>query len=226
MDAAQSVFTAARDRVYKKITNESGNASTRTAAIHNAINFEPVLEEQPKWIVLMDILAEIEAERMNDNNSEISKNSAVLIMVDGDRECSQIKEIIANTPIPSRPLVRDHINKQNPSSSTSKSSNAYISPRRRRSSQNQSHNISDRKPPLKEKEMEVMGQSSSTQGGKKTMLRLLQSYFKWKNGLGQVQNAGSVNEQNNSSNTMVLGQSSQYPRSVTIFFSPSFLAAL
>ncbi|KAJ3066182.1 hypothetical protein HK102_007719, partial [Quaeritorhiza haematococci] len=140
MDAAHTIFQGSRLRVYKRIasdsgTNGSGSGTGTTANGGNAAsgessgedwdtniylqnkippNLEPVLEEQPKWRVLVDILREIEIERkqlMEENAAALEAAGdddpdgdvrpplhyigPVLIMVDGDRTAQQLREIIS-----------------------------------------------------------------------------------------------------------------------------------
>lgn len=84
LDAAQVVFESAKSRVYKKgsytvATTASSNATTTggggiapapprqlRAGTFPGVppNFIPILEEQPKWSVLVNILREIQADRL------------------------------------------------------------------------------------------------------------------------------------------------------------------
>lgn len=78
LDAAQVVIQTAKSRVYKK----KGEI------------LEPVLEAQPKWKILMDILREITLEKQD---SREKKDGPILIMVQEDRTCYQVAELLGST---------------------------------------------------------------------------------------------------------------------------------
>lgn len=56
LDAAQVAIATARKRVYKKALKGSDRGTN---------GMEPVLERQPKWKILLDILREIHEERVD-----------------------------------------------------------------------------------------------------------------------------------------------------------------
>jgi DNA excision repair protein ERCC-4 len=88
-DAADTIFKYARDRVY------SGRADDHSDRTSNNIpqSVKPVLEEQPKWAVLADILTEIETDAYF-NPSTAESGSTVLVMCNDQRTCRQIKEYL------------------------------------------------------------------------------------------------------------------------------------
>ncbi|KAG4306343.1 hypothetical protein PORY_000331 [Pneumocystis oryctolagi] len=87
LDSANTIFKLAKERVYKKIA--SNNISTQK--LSNSIL--PVLENQPKLVVLRQIMQEIEAEIRS--NSELNKNDCViLIMCKNEYTCCQIQEYL------------------------------------------------------------------------------------------------------------------------------------
>jgi DNA excision repair protein ERCC-4 len=64
---------------------------------------QPVLEELPKWNLLTEILQEIESDinhiitTLSEASSEV--NNTVLIMVENERECSQLREYLSTMHI-------------------------------------------------------------------------------------------------------------------------------
>ncbi|KAL4956263.1 hypothetical protein BDW69DRAFT_91752 [Aspergillus filifer] len=91
LDAAHVLFQTARSRVYE---GKIGN-NTSYSSIHSLpTTLRPVLEEQPKWEVLAEILEEIETDAyMNPVNTDES-NSTVLIMCADQRMCRQLREYL------------------------------------------------------------------------------------------------------------------------------------
>ncbi|OAJ43057.1 hypothetical protein BDV3_001823 [Batrachochytrium dendrobatidis] len=89
LDAAHTVFSMGKERVYKQLpsTNESQQGPL------NGIlsNIEPVLEEQPKWRAIVEVLKEVLKER-----EKIGNVGNILIILTGDRACRQIRSIIEN----------------------------------------------------------------------------------------------------------------------------------
>ena len=92
LDAAHVLFQTAKSRVYhRKIPSEAAR-STLTSF---PSGLQPVLEEQPKWGILADVLREIEQEAyLNPTNADES-NSTVLIMCNDQRTCRQLREYLA-----------------------------------------------------------------------------------------------------------------------------------
>ncbi|QSL66587.1 hypothetical protein MERGE_000969 [Pneumocystis wakefieldiae] len=87
LDSANIIFKLAKERVYRSIS-ENVNAQESNSSIL------PVLENQPKWFIIKQIMHEIEME-MN-LNPELYKNNncAVLIMCKSEHTCSQIQEYL------------------------------------------------------------------------------------------------------------------------------------
>ncbi|KAL4963889.1 ssDNA endodeoxyribonuclease RAD1 [Aspergillus stella-maris] len=91
LDAAHVLFQTARSRVYE---GKIGNDPTYSSMNSLPTTLRPVLEEQPKWEVLAEILEEIETDAyMNPVNTDES-NSTVLIMCADQRMCRQIREYL------------------------------------------------------------------------------------------------------------------------------------
>ncbi|KKK22429.1 DNA repair protein [Aspergillus rambellii] len=91
LDAAHVLFQTAKSRVYEgKITNDLARSSLTSLPT----TLRPVLEEQPKWDVLADILEEIETDAYFNPVSADESNSTVLIMCSDQRVCRQIREYL------------------------------------------------------------------------------------------------------------------------------------
>lgn len=87
LDAAHVLFQTAKARVYEgKITRDAANTLDST--------LRPVLEEQPKWAVLAEVLEEIEQDAYLNPVSTGESNSTVLIMCTDQRTCRQIREYL------------------------------------------------------------------------------------------------------------------------------------
>ncbi|TGZ82340.1 DNA repair protein [Ascodesmis nigricans] len=87
LDAAQSLFIAARSRVY----TGRMNLSATTNGIPNELT--PVLEEQPKWEMLASILEEIEREIYFNPLPEDDSHGTVLIMCEDDEEGILVQQL-------------------------------------------------------------------------------------------------------------------------------------
>lgn len=91
LDAADTIFTVAKQRVYKgKITNADLARNPNVVAE----GLEPVLEEQPKWAQLAEILQEIEQDAYLNPTPQDSSNGAILIMCGDQGTCRQIREYL------------------------------------------------------------------------------------------------------------------------------------
>ncbi|EPY49939.1 DNA repair endonuclease XPF [Schizosaccharomyces cryophilus OY26] len=83
LDSANTMIRIARDRVYRSPTGSMDE-------------YYPVLEEQPKWSVLRDVLEEISHENIlhESNDPEFSTNS-ILIMCSEERTCLQLRDYLS-----------------------------------------------------------------------------------------------------------------------------------
>ncbi|KAL4883873.1 hypothetical protein BJY04DRAFT_183422 [Aspergillus karnatakaensis] len=91
LDAAHVLFQTAKSRVYQ---GKIGNDAARSSVTSLPTTLRPVLEEQPKWEVLAEVLEEIETDAyLNPVNTDES-NSTVLIMCTDQRICRQIREYL------------------------------------------------------------------------------------------------------------------------------------
>ncbi|XP_076856443.1 DNA repair endonuclease XPF [Brachyhypopomus gauderio] len=93
LDSSTSMFVNARSRVYripeskKKLKVDEADQKPTTAA---PLKRELVLERNPKWEALSEVLLEIEKE----NSSSEHEPGHVLICASDDRTCAQLKEYI------------------------------------------------------------------------------------------------------------------------------------
>ncbi|RJE19189.1 DNA repair protein [Aspergillus sclerotialis] len=92
LDAAHVLFQTAKSRVYEgRITNDAARSSLNSFPS----TLQPVLEEQPKWEVLADVLGEIEHEAYINPTNIDGSNSTVLVMCNDQRTCRQLREYLA-----------------------------------------------------------------------------------------------------------------------------------
>jgi DNA excision repair protein ERCC-4 len=92
LDAAHVLFETAKARVYRgKIP---GNDTSTTPSAFSAA-LQPVLEEQPKWHVLAEILQEIEQDAYLNPTQRGDSNSTVLIMCGDQRTCRQLRDFLS-----------------------------------------------------------------------------------------------------------------------------------
>ncbi|KAF2712722.1 DNA repair protein [Pleomassaria siparia CBS 279.74] len=90
LDAADTIFTTAKRRVYKgKLANaDLNNLNTAPDAL------EPVLEEFPKWVQLAEILEEIEQDAYINPTPQDSSNGSILVMCGDQGTCRQLREFL------------------------------------------------------------------------------------------------------------------------------------
>ncbi|NWI18717.1 XPF endonuclease, partial [Crypturellus soui] len=96
LDSSTSMFVNARARVYRT-ADDSLNEKKRVsgnndAKKENELKRELVLESNPKWEALREVLKEIENE--NKNSEDLGGPGQVLICASDDRACAQLKEYI------------------------------------------------------------------------------------------------------------------------------------
>ncbi|XP_072337890.1 DNA repair endonuclease XPF [Scyliorhinus torazame] len=95
LDASNTMFVNARARVYKRseaklkenVVKTEPKETNKTAEKKNL-----VLEANPKWEALSEVLAEIKKE--NEPNEPLTDSGHVLICASDDRTCAQLKEYI------------------------------------------------------------------------------------------------------------------------------------
>ncbi|KAL4993799.1 hypothetical protein BDV10DRAFT_189633 [Aspergillus recurvatus] len=91
LDAAHVLFQTAKSRVYE---GKIGNNSARSSMTSLPTTLRPVLEEQPKWDVLAEILEEIETDAYHNPVNTGESNSTVLIMCADQRTCRHLREYL------------------------------------------------------------------------------------------------------------------------------------
>lgn len=92
LEAANTIFTLARHRVYKSISG------TDTPVGVLPLDLEPTLEEQPKWEQLAEALKEIH-EETHFNPPKDEANNTILIMCSDQKTCTQIKQYLETMDI-------------------------------------------------------------------------------------------------------------------------------
>ena len=86
------IFETAKRRVYTGKTIE-GKAHGPSASLDS---LRPVLEEQPKWALLADVLEEIERDAYFNPSFKDDSNGTILIMCSDQGTCRQIREYLQN----------------------------------------------------------------------------------------------------------------------------------
>ena len=104
LDAANTIFETVKRRVYtgKPIDGEVPEAS---AALPDSLR--PVLEEQPKWALLADILEEIERDAYFNPGIRDDSNGTILIMCSDQGTCRQLREYLQNMHVHSQQATED-----------------------------------------------------------------------------------------------------------------------
>ncbi|NXY69405.1 XPF endonuclease, partial [Glareola pratincola] len=96
LDSSTSMFVNARARVYRiadEKLNQKGKVSEKSdVKKENELKRELVLESNPKWEALREVLKEIENE--NNNSEDLGGPGQVLICASDDRACAQLREYI------------------------------------------------------------------------------------------------------------------------------------
>lgn len=101
LDAAQTIFDTAKKRVYRGV-NKPGSDS-------NIDSLRPVLEEQPKWSVLADVLEEIDRDLYFEPAVRDDSNGTILIMCSDTGTCRQLRDFLQTMHV--KVKVDQHSNK-------------------------------------------------------------------------------------------------------------------
>lgn len=89
LDAAQTIFQSAKERVYTgKVDKGAGTDGAAVDALR------PVLEEQPKWALLAEILTEIETDMYFNPILRDDSNGTILIMCNDTATTRQLREYL------------------------------------------------------------------------------------------------------------------------------------
>ncbi|GAB1312135.1 DNA repair protein RAD16 [Madurella fahalii] len=86
LDAAQTIFDTAKRRVYS--SNQKAGPDTTIDALR------PVLEEQPKWAVLAEVLEEIDRDLYFEPAVRDDSNGTILIMCSDTNTCRQLRDYL------------------------------------------------------------------------------------------------------------------------------------
>ena len=86
LDAAHTIFDTAKRRVY------SGKAAGKGA--EDLDSLRPVLEEQPKWAILADVMEEIDRDLYFNPVVRDDSNGSILIMCTDTAQCRQLREYL------------------------------------------------------------------------------------------------------------------------------------
>ncbi|CAO2650927.1 Nn.00g092240.m01.CDS01 [Neocucurbitaria sp. VM-36] len=91
LDAADTIFTTAKRRVY---SGKMSNAELANTSNTVPESLQPVLEEFPKWTQLAEILQEIEQDAYFNPTPQDTSNGSILIMCGDQGTCSQLREYL------------------------------------------------------------------------------------------------------------------------------------
>ena len=91
LDAANTIFETSKRRVYSGKTAESTGPVQSDSLIES---LRPVLEEQPKWAQLAEILDEIERDAYFNPEIRDDSNATILIMCSDQATCRQLREYL------------------------------------------------------------------------------------------------------------------------------------
>ncbi|KAI9731190.1 MAG: hypothetical protein M1834_005383 [Cirrosporium novae-zelandiae] len=96
LDAANTIFQTAKRRVYTgKVTNsETPNTSDSLSG-----ELRPVLEEQPKWALLAEVLEEIERDAYYNPVIRDGSDGTILVMCTDTNTCRQLREYLQTMDI-------------------------------------------------------------------------------------------------------------------------------
>ncbi|KAI9823456.1 MAG: hypothetical protein M1832_002467 [Thelocarpon impressellum] len=93
LDAAHTIFDTAKRRVY---TGSADDGVTLATPRGLPDTVRPVLEEQPKWALLADVLGEIEHDLYLNPVIRDDSNGTILIMCSDQATCRQLREYLQN----------------------------------------------------------------------------------------------------------------------------------
>ena len=105
LDAANTIFETAKRRVYTGRTLD-GDVPDASGALPDSLR--PVLEEQPKWALLAEILEEIDRDAYFGPSVRDDSNGAILIMCSDQGTCRQIREYLQNMHVRSQQATGDN----------------------------------------------------------------------------------------------------------------------
>ncbi|TIA90908.1 hypothetical protein E3P89_02156 [Wallemia ichthyophaga] len=109
LDPADAIFSVAKERTYKVVENGRGGGASWLPP-----NIVPVLEEQPKWGVLTEILAEIDNNIQFNKGLTQSENNMTLIMCGTNRTVIQLTEYLSQCEDDNSKTHSTHLKKKAP----------------------------------------------------------------------------------------------------------------
>ncbi|KAL9035258.1 MAG: hypothetical protein Q9180_004955, partial [Flavoplaca navasiana] len=112
LDAANTIFETAKQRVYSGKPAE-GEAPASSDAFPDSLR--PVLEEQPKWSLLAEVLEEIEQDNYLNPVPRDDSNSTILIMCSDQGTCRQLREYLQTIHVHPAEDSDDHESQRKPS---------------------------------------------------------------------------------------------------------------
>ena len=92
LDAAQTIFGTAKRRVYERRANRVVGKTSEGEDILCSVR--PVLEEQPKWAVLAEVLEEIDRDLYFEPTLRDDSNGTILIMCQDTATCRQLSDYL------------------------------------------------------------------------------------------------------------------------------------
>ncbi|KAI4262112.1 MAG: hypothetical protein L6R42_002703 [Xanthoria sp. 1 TBL-2021] len=105
LDAANTIFETAKRRVYSGKPTE-GEALASSDAFPDSLR--PILEEQPKWSLLAEVLEEIEQDNYLNPIPRDDSHGTILIMCSDQGTCRQLREYLQNMHVhPAEDLQED-----------------------------------------------------------------------------------------------------------------------
>ncbi|KAL8918343.1 MAG: hypothetical protein Q9208_007431 [Pyrenodesmia sp. 3 TL-2023] len=113
LDAANTIFETAKRRVYSGKPSEEEGTPDSSSTFSESLR--PVLEEQPKWSLLAEVLEEIERDSYMNPTPRDDSNGTILVMCGGQRTCSQLREYLQNMHVRAADDIRTEDEKHNPS---------------------------------------------------------------------------------------------------------------
>ena len=108
LDAANTIFQSAKFRVYSGKFEDKGILPNSNLPE----TLKPVLEEQPKWAVLAELIEEIETESYFNPATRDDSSNTVLVMCNDQRTCRQVREYLETMRV--KPLPQDVANAKAP----------------------------------------------------------------------------------------------------------------
>jgi DNA excision repair protein ERCC-4 len=110
LDAAHTIFDTAKRRVYSG--RPAGNGAEDIEALR------PVLEEQPKWAILAEVLDEIDRDLYFNPVVRDDSNGTILIMCTDTAQCRQLREYLQNMHVHSGPQADEEEQTEREASAT------------------------------------------------------------------------------------------------------------